>query len=137
MNADEKLVFSANDEPEQCDLDLFASMRGQYTSAAEQEFFVQMERKEMGECAFSNELLIDSDENSDGIFIVRSFYDEYKISRLPFDGMERGAYVDSLSDLLAVDMRVVGLCDRDITVWQWLRERDYAGIRYDRNFMLQ
>ncbi len=39
-----------------------------------------------------------------------------------------------LHDALNINLKAAGLLDRDITLFQWLRERDYAGVEHDHNY---
>ena len=39
-----------------------------------------------------------------------------------------------LAEALQLNLKEVGLLDRDITLFEWLRERDYKGVEYDHNY---
>ena len=41
-----------------------------------------------------------------------------------------------LSEALNANLKQLGYLDRDITLLDWLRERDYKGIRYNHNYAL-
>ena len=41
-----------------------------------------------------------------------------------------------LSDALSLNLKDLGFIDRDLTLYQWLRERDYDVVNYERNFDL-
>lgn len=40
----------------------------------------------------------------------------------------------TLKETLDANLKEIGVLDRDITLLQWLRERDYKGVEYDHNF---
>ena len=70
-------------------------------------------------------------DNEDKIYIVREEYSEFVVGRE--DILEEQHYMN-LSETLSANLRETGLLDRDITLFQWLRERDYKGVMYDHNY---
>lgn len=117
------------------DEQLFANMRGHYVSQNERIFFETMERKEQQEPGYRTDWLIVESENEDEVAIIRENYDEYSIERTS-NSPRPGEYFQSLAEALAFDLYNIEI-GRHITLWQWLRERDYAGIRYDRDLDLE
>ena len=79
----------------------------------------------------SNDLILDEDNNEDGIYIVRCVFEEYVIGQ---EKVKEEQHVMCLFDALTLNLIEVGLLDKDITLFQWLREQNYAGIEYDHNY---
>jgi len=117
------------------DATLFEQMKGHYQSEEERIFFETMCYKEQREPAYSNEALILEDENEDNIFIIRCSEHEYEYGRGAHENPSR-LYVDTLSDMLTTNLQDVGIKSMQGTMLDWLRSRDYQGIRYDRNYAL-
>lgn len=115
------------------DVELFNKMRGNYQSANEKQFFEELEYKEANEASFAYDWLLEDNENEDGLRLFRLSYSEYAINRITNGKYMDEWHFDSLSEVLNINLKQYGYLDRDITFWQWLRERDYAGIRYDRD----
>ncbi len=113
------------------DIALFRRMEGNYQSDREREFFEKLKYKEENVLTVSNDLLMSEYDNEDKIYIVREEYSEFVVGRE--DILEEQHYMN-LSETLSANLRETGLLDRDITLFQWLRERDYKGVMYDHNY---
>ena len=113
------------------DIALFRRMEGNYQSDREREFFEKLKYKEENVLTVSNDLLMSEYDNEDKIYIVREEYSEFVVGRE--DVVDEQHYMN-LSEALAANLRETGLLDRDITLFQWLRERDYKGVMYDHNY---
>lgn len=114
------------------DKTLFESMKGHYQSDNEREFFEKQRYKQENVITISNDLLLHEDNNEDKIYIVRCWFDEYVIGG---EGYKRGEeHYMNLSEALNANLKEIGVLDRDITLFQWLRERDYKGVEYNHNF---
>lgn len=111
---------------------LFESMEGNYQSDNEREFFEKQRYKQECVMTSSNDLLLHEDNNQDRIYIVRCWYEEYVVGGLLYKQGEE--HYMNLSEALNANLREIGVLDRDITLLQWLRERDYKGVEYDHNF---
>ena len=59
------------------DAKLFASMKGNYQSKNEENFFKNMQYKEEYQATALNDLLVSEYENPDEIYIVRMYNEEY------------------------------------------------------------
>lgn len=115
------------------DYELFASMRDNSLTPNEANFFKNMRFKEEYEPTALNDLLVSEYENPDEIYLVRVDYDEYLVGHgIGTDGAEE-VHVMNLSEALAINFKTEGFLDRDITLWQWLREKDYEIVNYERN----
>lgn len=110
---------------------LFARMEKESSTECEREFFRQMRHKEEDVLTSSNDLILSERNNEDGLYIVRCGYDEYIVGQR--DVVEEQHYM-TLSEALKTNLEEAGLVSRDVTLGQWLRERDYAGAEYDHNF---
>ena len=45
-------------------------------------------------------------------------------------------HVMCLSDALALNLKALGYIQRNLTLWEWLREYDYSVVNYERNYDL-
>lgn len=115
------------------DYELFASMRDNSLTPNEANFFKNMQFKEEYEPTVLNDLIVSEYENSDEIYLVRIEYDEYLVGHgIGTEGAEE-VHVMNLAEALAVNFKAEGFLDHDITLWQWLREKDYNVVNYGRN----
>ncbi len=114
------------------DAELSASMENNYQSEKEKEFFEKQKYKQEYVMTSSNELVMSEYSNSDQIYIVRCWFEEYIVG-CAVPKMHEEHYM-TLAEALAANLKEINLLDRDITLLQWLRERDYEGVEYDHNF---
>ena len=118
------------------DIKLFESMKGHYQSVNEENFFKNMQYKQEHECTALNDLIISEYENDDEIYVVREYYEEYVVGHgIGSDGAQE-EHVMCLSDALALNLKNLGFIDRDLTLFEWLREHDYDVVNYERNYDL-
>ena len=128
-------VFFENLDMRQPDIELFTKHPSSEASPNEKRFFAEMKKKEEGEFAPSADLILSEDDNEDEIYIVRYYFDEYRIGRGQVNERWREeTYVDTLTEALESDM--YELLDRHITLLDWLREIDFKGIDYEGNYAL-
>lgn len=102
-------------------------------SENEKVFFETFRYKVLNETAFSNDVLMDNLDNEDGLYILRVRVDDVMIGRRTSDDMEVGAPVEFEGIFAVVDEDLFEWIGRHVTLLQWLRERDFRGIRYDAN----
>lgn len=108
---------------------LFNLMRGHYFSAKEQKFFEEQEHKQRSVLTVSNDLVMSERNNKDHLYIVRCWYEEYIV------GSDSGElHFMCLSDALSANLKDCGILDKNITLLQWLRDRDYSNVEYNHNF---
>ena len=116
------------------DAKLFASMVGHYQSENEENFFKNMQYKQEYEVTALNDLIVSEYENADEIYIVRMYNEEYVVGH----GIDTdGAFEEHtlcLSDALTLHLKALGYIERNLTLWDWLRECDYAVVNYERNY---
>ena len=118
------------------DAKLFASMKKESLTPNEANFFSNMKYKQEYEVTALNDLLVSEYENDDEIYVIRMNYDEYVVGHgIGTDGAQE-VHVMNLSEALAVNFKAEGFLNRDITLWQWLREKDYTIVNYGRNYDL-
>ena len=110
---------------------LFASLEGNYQSDNEAVFFRNMKFKQEYEVALSNDLILSEVDNADEIYLVRVEYDEYIVGK-GSDEMHE-VHVMNLSEALSTDLSTLGL-NRKLSLLDWLKERDYAGVMFDHNY---
>lgn len=116
------------------DAKLFASMKGNYVSANEENFFKNIQFKQEYECTLLNDLLVSEYENADEIYVIREVFDEYVVGHgIGTDGAQE-EHVMNLSEALALNLKELGFIDRDLTLLDWLRECDYRVVNYGRNY---
>lgn len=113
---------------------LFAAMQEGAVSDREREFFANVRFKQEYEPTLANDVLMSENDNEDSIYIVRCEYEEYLVGRGTGDGVEE--HVMTLSEALALNLKAAGCLNENITLQQWLRARDYAGVRYDHDYDL-
>lgn len=109
---------------------LFAQMKENYQSDNERIFFETIKEKEQSDNAFEDgwDVLLREDDNDENVFLYRESYDWYMLERNDDDHN----YVEEfncLAALLAAPASKWNLGEG--TILDWLRSRDYAGIRYD------
>ena len=113
---------------------LFASMVDNYVSANEENFFKNMQYKQEYEPTALNDLIVSEYENDDEIYIVRMYNDEYVVGHgIDTDGAFE-EHVMCLSEALMLNLKSLRFIDRDLTLWEWLRECDYTVVNYERNY---
>lgn len=117
------------------DYELFATMEGHYVSENEKTFFEKMRYKMEYEIAPSNDLIMFELDNDDRIYIVRCIYDEIIVGHGVEGHYDHEYHVMNLTEALTANLKKLGYLDRDITLHEWLRERDYKGVRYNHNYM--
>lgn len=114
------------------DKKLFESMKNNYISPEEEEFFKNIQYKQEYELSLANDLLLSENDNSDGLYLVRVLYDEYEVGIVKEPSKEM--HVMNLSEALSINLTDIGLTDKNMTIFEWLRENNYGGINYDGNF---
>lgn len=114
------------------DSKLFESMRGNYQSANEKKFFEYLFDVEQWDFCMSGDLLLHENDNEDKLYIMRIDFDEYEVGKDAPDVLEN-KHVQGIADALALNMKECGFLDENITLLQWLKKRDYKGVRYDQN----
>lgn len=114
------------------DVQLFSSMDGHYLSEEERIFFETLKYKEEYELATMNELLLIEEDNEDNLYFIRIYADEYEVGL----GATK-EHFQSLADALQLKLSEIGMPASERTFGQWLQQRNYKGIHYDRNIELQ
>lgn len=118
------------------DAKLFASMKGNYQSKNEENFFMNMQYKEEYQATALNDLLVSEYDNPDEIYIVRMYNEEYIVGQgIGTDGVNE-EHVMCLYEALNLNLKELGFLDRDVTLLDWLRECDYNVVNYERNYDL-
>ncbi len=113
------------------DIELFESMRSNYQSENEKRFFEHLYDAELWDLCFGGELLLHENDNEDKLYIMRVDFAEYEVGKDSLDVPNQ--HVQSLAAALGLNMKKCGFLDQDITLLQWLKNRDYKGIKYDQN----
>lgn len=127
MKKDDKWEY-LTDTPEE-----FDSAIKKAVSDKEREFFEKLRHKFLYEPAYTNDVLMHDEDNEDGLYILRIVTDEIMIGKydkglcMEISPIEIGGLFPALEEDL---YEYLG---RHITLLDWLRARDYRGIRYDAN----
>lgn len=100
-------------------------------SAKEREFISQMLEIEQHWETETGAPIILEDENADRLYIIHYYSTEYEIGNESQSGVY-GAF--SLSELLGLYLDEQNILDKHITVLEWLRQRNYANVTYDRTY---
>ena len=116
------------------DAELFAAMEGNYISDNEKEFFEKQKYKQENVFTFANDLVMWELDNEDHIYIVRCMYEEYIVGHGTEGNYDEEFHSMTLYEALNANLKELGFIDRDLTLLQWLRERDYKGVQYDHNY---
>lgn len=116
------------------DYELFDSMEGHYVSENEKTFFEKMRHKMEYEITVSNDLIMSEFDNDDHIYILRCVYEEIVVGHGLPNHYDEECHVMTLAEALNSNLKELGFLERDVTLLEWLRERDYKDIRYDNNF---
>lgn len=118
------------------DVALFSSFKGKYQSENEENFFKNMQYKQEYEPTALNDLIVSEYENKDEIYIVRMYNEEYVVGHGIGTNGAQEVHVMCLSDALSLNLKSLGYIERDLTLWEWLRECDYSVVNYERNYDL-
>lgn len=102
-------------------------------SENERIFYEKLRYKVLHEPAFGNEVLMHEFDNDEGLYILRVRFDEILIGKNEYSPGEKMTPMEFEGVNFAMDQDISEYVGRKITLKQWLRERDYKGIRYDRN----
>lgn len=113
------------------DARLFEKMSKEATSPKEREFFDVQHYKQVNNFTCANDLVMSERNNPDCLYIARVNSDEYIIG---VEGHGKEVHTMNLSEALSINLKTAGLLNRDITLLDWLRERDYQGVEYEHNF---
>lgn len=114
------------------DIKLFESMSHIYQSKNEKIFFEYLFDVEQWDFSMSGDLLLHEDDNEDKLYIMRVDFDEYEVGKDSPNAPEN-QHIQGLAKTLALNLEECGFLDENITLLQWLKKRDYKGVRYDRN----
>lgn len=117
-----------SDSPEE-----FATAIKNANSANERTFFEKLRFKILHETAASNDVLLNESDNEEGIYILRVGTDDFLIGKDLSKPEEKSVPEEFAGIFLALEQDMYRYLGRHITLWEWLRERDYNGIRYDAN----
>ena len=128
-------VFIHNDEFNEADALLFQEMSHQQLSPNEYSFFRHMKEKEENEFAPSADIVLDEHNNKDELYLIRYYYNEYKLGRgLPNHRYGKAIYNDSLDATLKTDLHpLLGI---HLTFLEWLQKNDFKGVNYNGNYIL-
>lgn len=109
------------------DLTLFEEMREKYVSENERIFFETLEQKECYDFSSMFDMLMLEPDNELELYFIRCYWNEYEVGI----GTNK-EHFDSLKEALNMDLQDIGYPEH-ITLLEWLRRRDYAGIHFDRD----
>jgi hypothetical protein len=102
-------------------------------SPNEKEFFKKLRYKILNESAASNDVLMNEKDNEDGLYILRVGTDDIMVGKNISDPNENSVAIEYAGIFLALKQDISHYVGYHITLKDWLRNRDYNGIRYDQN----
>lgn len=103
------------------------------TSDNERRFFEKLRYKVLHETAASNDVLMNEKDNEEGLYVLRVGTDDILLGKNLSDPNEKSTPIEIAGLFQALEEDIFPYVGRHITLWQWLRDRDYKGIRYDAN----
>lgn len=109
----------------------YEKMAKEYMSDNERVFFETMKKRQQYVFTYANDLLLSEYDNEDGLYIVRHYFNEFEIGKA---GLKETIYKMDLEDAMTVNLKEASILADDVTLLEWLRARDYKGIRYNGNF---
>jgi len=115
------------------DQELFDRMQTEAVSDNEREFFRQMRYKEEYVWTIAGDLVLWELDNEDHIYMVRTWSSEYDVGHGTEGHYDEEQHTMNLAEALAINLKDVGYLDENITLLDWLRKRDYAGVLYNHN----
>lgn len=104
-----------------------------YISGEEKQFFETIKYRQQHVFTYANDLLMSDNDNEEGIYIVRSYFDEYEIGRYDKESFVDAIYAMNIDEAMSIDIKRLG-CTESMTLLDWLRKRNYQGINYNHNF---
>lgn len=103
---------------------------------AGKEFISKIEFKMQYEPAMSNELLLSEFDNDEGIYLVRCYDHEFILGCHIGNKYEEEFYAMTFSEAMNANLKTCNFIDHDITMIDWLINRDFKGMRYNHNYDL-
>jgi hypothetical protein len=79
----------------------------------------------------SHDLILHERNNEDGLYIVRCEYEEYIVGQA---AVLEEQHTMCLAEALALNLKEVGLLECNMTLFEWLRARNYRGVEYNHNY---
>lgn len=102
-------------------------------SYKERIFFEKIRHKVLNETAASNDVLMNENDNKDGLYILRVGSDDFILGRRLSVPSEKTSPTEFSGLFLTLKQDLYDYLGKHITLLEWLRERDYYGIKYDAN----
>lgn len=123
--------FIENEQLPAEDKMLFEVMEQGKMTENEARFFKEMKHKELCEFPVTVfDTLLSEYDNEEGLYFVKCYYSEYLIGRNSPDFKAKLDFVPScLKEALDADL--FQLLNRHVSLLEWLRNRDFKGVRYD------
>lgn len=112
------------------------TMKNEYVSNEEKQFFEVMSHKIHHEPAPANDLIMHEDSNDDGIYIVRCYDSEFINGKHKGQDFAEEVHAMTLKEAMNTNFKECHFSEQNITLIDWLRHRNYAGVEYDHNYNL-
>lgn len=123
--------FIKNEQLPEEDRVLFEVMEEKSMTENEACFFREMKHKELCEFPVTVfDTLLSEYDNEEGLYFVKCYYSEYLIGRNSTDFKAKLDFVPTCLKE-ALDMDLFQLLNRHVSLLEWLRSRDFNGVRYD------
>lgn len=98
----------------------------------EKRFYTEILKKETKELALSGDLMMSEYDNDLGIYILREYYDEYRVGTANVSREYPEMHLFGIGELLSLKLNQIGL-SQEVSILEWLRMIDYNGINYRAN----
>lgn len=116
------------------DILLFDRMVDNYISDKEKVFFETQRYKQEHSPTGMNDLVMHETSNPDHIYIVRLGFSEYIVGHGINGKYDKELHTMCLAEALDANLGQLGFIDKDMSLLEWLRERNYEGVEYDCNY---
>lgn len=100
------------------------------TSLSEKGFYTKLKRKMESELAPCQEVLFSMQDNPDQLYVLRDGYDEFIIGSGKDNLKWDTVHAMNLTDALKTNLKDSGLISQDLTLLDWLRQRDYRNALF-------
>lgn len=116
------------------DAALFAKMLHEAKTPNEKQFFEKMQYKQEYEYTSAHDAVFLESSNNDGMYMIRVDYDEYLLGKMSGNTVAKSYHFQSLSAVLNSNLKDLGLISGNVTLFDWLRTRDYNNVVYDKDY---
>lgn len=118
------------------DMRFINTLKEQINTVAGKEFLSKIEYKMQYEPAPANDLLLSEYDNNEGIYLVRCYDHEFILGCHVGEKYEEEFYAMTFSEAMKTNLKTCKFINDDVTMIEWLTNRDFKGMRYNHNYDL-